>query len=174
VSAILSECGTYRYQLERRIENAPLPRCVAYIGVNPSTADATLDDATVRKWRGFTTRYGGSHFVVGNLFAFRATDVRQLAAARDPVGPENDKHLGLIIEHADVVVPCWGPRTKVPRALRYRFDEVEGLLRESGKPIKTFGLSKHGDPLHPLMLAYSTPLADWAPFACSRSEIGGR
>jgi hypothetical protein len=161
VSAILSTCGTYRYRLERAIENAPLPRCVAYIGVNPSTADATLDDATVRRWRGFTTRYRGSRFVVGNLFAYRATDVRELAAARDPVGPENDEHLRGIIEQADIVVPCWGPRGKVPRTLRYRYDEVESLLRACGKPVKAFGFSKGGDPLHPLMLANSTPFVDW-------------
>ncbi|MGF6609376.1 hypothetical protein OKW45_004298 [Paraburkholderia sp. WSM4175] len=162
MSAILSECGTYRYRLERRIETAVTSHTVAYIGMNPSTADATLDDATVRKWRGFTIRYGGSHFVVGNLFAYRATDVCELAAARDPVGPENDEHLRAIMANADVVIPCWGIREKVPRALRYRFDQVEAMLLDSGRQIKTFGFSKYGDPLHPLRLAYSTPLVDWS------------
>jgi hypothetical protein len=161
MSAILSACGTYRYRLERRIETAVAPLCVAYIGVNPSTADATLDDATVRKWRGFTMRYGASRFVVGNLFAFRATDVRELAAAPDPIGPENDEHLRYIIGHADLVVPCWGPRAKVPSTLRGRYDVVEAMMRASGRPIKAFGFAKCGAPLHPLMLGYETPFVDW-------------
>nr|UBL09545.1 Phage protein [Enterobacter cloacae] len=47
-------------------------------------------------------------FIVGNAFAFRATDVRELATAVDPVGPENEIHLERIIRDADVLVPCWG------------------------------------------------------------------
>ena len=60
----------------------------AFFGVNPSTADASSDDSTVRKWRGFTQRWGGSRFIVGNVFAYRSTDVRQLAAVEETTLPK--------------------------------------------------------------------------------------
>ncbi|WP_406867251.1 DUF1643 domain-containing protein [Paraburkholderia fungorum] len=159
MSAIISECGMYRYWLERDLALTGI--VVAYFGVNPSTADATIPDQTDMKWRGFGKLLGARKYIAGNPFAFRSTDVKALARAADPVGPENDAYLARIIADADMLVPCWGPRTKVPRSLRYRYDEVETMLRDSGKPLKTFGFSKSGDPLHPLMLAYNTTLVDW-------------
>ena len=80
-SAIISHCGTYRYRLDRMVsDSGPV---YAFFGVNPSTADASVDDATVRKWRGFVQRWGGSRFIVGNVFAYRATGIaRQQWRAR--------------------------------------------------------------------------------------------
>lgn len=161
MSAIFSECGLFRYRLER--EGLPNGIVIAYFGVNGSTAGPIKPDHTVTKWRGFTLLNKGSRMIVGNLFAFCATDVRELATAVDPIGPDNDMHLAQIIAAADILVPSWGPRAKVPKRLRYRHDEVEAMLVASGKPMKCFGLSKSGDPLHPLMLAYDTPLIDWQP-----------
>lgn len=157
MSAVLSECGNYRYCLTRWV-NPKSTSKIAYIGVNPSTADALTDDATVRRWIGFSKRFGAKRFRVGNLFAYRATDVSRLASAEDPVGPYNDVWLGKIISEADLLVPCWGRRTKLPKSLHYRIDEVLTLLRASGKPVMTFGLTKSGDPKHPLMLPYATKL----------------
>ncbi|MGM3851662.1 DUF1643 domain-containing protein, partial [Salmonella sp. NW36] len=74
MSAIISKCGMYRYRLERDVQ--PEGLVFGYFGVNGSTATATEDDHTVRKWIGFTKVNGGRRFIVGNAFAFRATDVR--------------------------------------------------------------------------------------------------
>ena len=154
--AIISECGLYRYRLDRWIQETG---CVfAYFGVNASTADADSEDQTTRKWRGFTLRNGGSRYIAANPFAFRATDVRELAKVSDPVGPENARYLREIIAEADVLVPCWGNTSKVPKHLRHHFDELRDLLIGSGKSVKTFGLTSAGDPKHPLTLSYSTPL----------------
>lgn len=160
MSAIFSECGLFRYRLER--DGLPRGIVYGYLGVNGSTAGKVKNDHTVTKWHGFTLLNKGSRMIVGNLFAYCATDVRELAKAVDPIGPDNDAHLASIIKDADVLVPSWGPRAKVPKALRYRYDEVEAMLVASGKPMKCFGLSKSGDPLHPLMLAYTTPLVEWS------------
>lgn len=160
-SAVLSECGQFRYRLERTLGDAgPV---YAFFGVNPSTADADIDDATVRKWRGFVSRWGGSRFIVGNVFAFRATDVRALASAPDPIGRLNNDHIAQIIADADILVPCWGNRSKVPPQLRSSFRWLLQVLHASGKPVKTFGLSQGGDPMHPLMLGYATPLVSMEP-----------
>ena len=162
MTAIISDCGRYRYTLERFIPSAR-GGVVLFIGVNPSTADASADDATVRKWCGFAGRWGFGHIAVGNLFAYRATDVRELAKVDDPNGPENDEHLRGLMAAADLVVPCWGSRDKLPDRLRHRIAYVRRMVGACGKPAKVLGLTASGDPKHPLMLGYSTPLTEWSP-----------
>ena len=174
MSAIISPCGMYRYRLERSgLE--PLPqvitdtgfhelcgKVIGFIGVNPSTASASVDDATVRKWIGFCRRWGVQRFIVGNVFAYRATDVKALAAVEDPFGEAIGDHMTDLITDADILVPCWGCTDKVPPKLQFAFDVLMDALISSGKPVKHFGLTKAGDPKHPLMLGYDTPLIDWA------------
>jgi hypothetical protein len=78
VSAVISPCGAYRYRLERPDVFGDFSTAV--IMVNPSTADATENDATIRKLIGFRNHHSWGHIIVGNLFAYRATDVRELGA----------------------------------------------------------------------------------------------
>ena len=80
MGAVISECGTYRYRLHRGEG-----RTLMFLMVNPSTADAEQDDATIRKCLGFAERNGFGRIVVGNLFAYRAKDVNALRKAIDPV-----------------------------------------------------------------------------------------
>jgi hypothetical protein len=166
-AAVISPCNTYRYRLERDVDQLTGGPVFAYFGINPSTADATADDATVRKWIGFTKVFGGSRFIVGNVFAHRATDVGQLATVHQPIGPENFAHLERIARDADVLVACWGDRDKVPRTLQHHIDRVAMFLQicavEERKPLKAFGFTAGGDPKHPLMPGYDTKLVDWSP-----------
>lgn len=157
MSAVLSECQRYRYRLEREID---LTRelIIAYFGVNPSTADAQQDDSTVRKWIGFTKVNNGRRFIVGNVFGYRATDVNALAKIDDPVGPDNESHLNEIIAEADILVPCWGSRKKLPKSLYGQIDITMNLIQRSGKSVMVFGFTESGDPKHPLMLSYDTKL----------------
>lgn len=154
--AVLSDCGTYRYRLDRRV--ADEGKVFGYFGVNPSTADATIDDQTVRKWKGFTLRNGGCRFVVGNVFAYRSRYVKQLADVADPVGPSNDWHIRQMLRECDVLVPCWGNERKAPLSIRYHFELLKTILAESGKTVLCFGLTSGGGPKHPLMLGYDTTL----------------
>lgn len=159
MGAILSDCGLYRYRLERQTTGN---RITAVIMVNPSTADATADDATIRKLLGFGQRNEWGRIIVGNLFAFRATDVRDLATAYDPIGPENDQHLWRIICAANQVVCAWGPIAKQPkswRGLRWRqFVRLAGAV-----PLHSIGApAKCGHPKHPLMLPYDSPIIPWS------------
>lgn len=160
-NAVLSDCGTYRWRLDRHVGAGGT--VAALFGVNPATADASLNDPTVRKWLGFGRRLGWSRFIVGNQFGFRATKVTALARAADPFGPDNGRHLGEIIAEADVLVPCWGSRTKLPKALRPRLDDLAADLLAAGKPVMCWGLTASGDPRHPLMLGYDTPLVRFPP-----------
>lgn len=159
MSAIISPCGLYRYRLEREVQTEG--KVFAFFGINPSTADASLDDPTVRKWRGFTLRNGGRRFIVGNIFAFRSTDPKALSKQDDPFGPEWLDHMKTIIADADVLVPCWGSLSKMPRDLRGAPAQLLSTLSRSGKPILHFGITSCGQPKHPLMLGYDTPLLPW-------------
>lgn len=177
MSAIISQCSKYRYRLERDIlpvltdlaPPGPLNgKVIAFFGVNPSTADATLNDATVRKWMGFCARWGVPRFVVGNVFAYRATDVKQLASVDDPFGDDIGDRTTDIINDADILVPCWGDTGKVPPKLQFAFDVLMDELVSSGKPVRHFGLTKAGDPKHPLMLGYTTPLVPFTDTEVSK------
>lgn len=158
-SAVISPCGLYRYRLER---NGPGEGQTVVIMVNPSTADAETDDATIRKLKGFGARNGWGRIIVGNLFAYRATDVRELARADDPIGPENDAELRRICYGAKQTVVAWGPVSKVPARLRDRWRSVWPIISRY-PPILSIGdPAKCGHPKHPLMLAYATPIIPWS------------
>ena len=162
MSAIISSCGTYRYRLERPDVFGDFTTAV--IMVNPSTADATNDDATIRKLMGFRNRYGWGNLIVGNLFAYRATDVRELASATDPVGPDNGYRLAEIFLEAQQVVFAWGPTGKLPKRLRDHWRDVDALARKMhSQPMSIGEPAKDGQPCHPLMLPYSRALQPWPP-----------
>ena len=169
MTAIISPCGRYRYRLEREL-SMPFAgsKTFAYFGINPSTADAEIDDATVRKWKGFTRLNSGHRFIVGNIFAFRSTDPKALSRQDDPVGPEWLPHMTAIIADADVLVPCWGSLSKMPRDLRGAPAQILATLLRSGKPVLHFGVTSCGQPKHPLMLGYDTPLTEWATQGSSK------
>lgn len=160
MSATFSRCLNYRYVLTRGNAGKPGLR-YAFFGVNGSTADGVRNDPTVKKLKGFTNVWGIPYFEVGNVFAWRATDVRELGRVDDPVGEVNAIHLDNIITAADVLVPMWGNTSKVPERLRHHFDVLKSRISAEGKPVKVFGFTKSGDPMHPLMLSYTTPLQDW-------------
>ena len=161
MSAVISPCEQYRYRLERFA--SPHATVTAVIMVNPSTADATVDDATIRKLIGFGRANEWGHIIVGNLFAYRATDVRELGKVPDPVGPENDDHLIKIMAEADQVVFAWGPISKVPKMRRNRWMDVAGIAHGSGlDPVCIGPPARCGHPKHPLMLPYSSPIIPWS------------
>ena len=141
MGALLSPCGRYRYRLTR--EWLMGEGTVLFVMLNPSTADAETDDPTIRRCIGFAQRWGFRGLAVGNLFAWRATDPRELRQAIDPVGPENDRHLVEMSHAANAVIAAWGAGggRRGQYALRLLRGTVEHL-----------GLTKQGYPRHPLYL----------------------
>jgi len=141
--AVFSRCRSYRYLLWRRWDDSRLT--VNFIGLNPSTADETQDDPTMRRCRQFAQDWGYGAFLMTNLFAFRATKPTQLKMATDPVGPENNKWIIEAANHSRMVVFVWG--THGP--FQNRDDTIISLLEGRGYCIS---LTKHGHPAHPLYL----------------------
>lgn len=105
-AAVISDCGQYRYLLSRRLGFSD--RVVAFIGLNPSTADATLDDPTIRRCIGFAKRRDAGLLLMVNLFALRSTDPRALRTHVAPVGPENDLWIERAMSVADIAIAAWG------------------------------------------------------------------
>lgn len=150
-AAVLSDCGLYRYTLSRIWSDEN--NCVAFIGLNPSTADASQDDPTIRRCRGFAKHWGLDGFWMLNLFGLRSTDPKVLKSSGDPVGPDNDKHIPVICDKARVIVACWGNHGQ----LNSRGRHVMKFLKEfyAGKSYH-LGLTGKREPRHPLYLAKGT------------------
>ena len=166
-AATISKCGKFRYRLARVWDEA-LPRA-CFLMVNPSTADALKDDATIRRCIGFARSWGeaeGGPFggiEVVNLFAYRATDVRELKAATgDAIGPLNDQAITEAAAFAGVVVCAWGAKAKIPKRHVARPWHVTRVVLK-GFPLFCLGRTQCGSPNHPLMLAGDTPLVPFGP-----------
>lgn len=104
--AVFSPCRKYRYTLWR-IWNKDLPSCL-FVGLNPSTADETENDHTIRRCIGFTRDWGYGGLYMANLFAFRATDPAEMKASPDPIDPENDTWLKKLSKHTEITICAWG------------------------------------------------------------------
>lgn len=142
--AVLSPCGAYRYRLWRQLGKGP--RCV-FVCLNPSVADASKDDPTLRRMMGFARGWGFGWLDVVNLFAFRATRPADCFRAPAPVGPDNDRHIAEVCG-AQLVVVAWGAN-----GVRLGRDrQVLGLLRDAGAVPHALRLLPGGQPEHPLYL----------------------
>jgi hypothetical protein len=158
--ALLSPCERYRYELTRGWDPTR-PRLV-FVGLNPSTADATQDDPTIRRILGFANLWGCGSLLMLNLFGLRSTDPRGLRKVEDPNGPGNDasilKALSEAHERRERVVLGWGAWGHLhDRGFRV----ASWALEVHGAP-ECFGLTRSGHPRHPLYLRSDTKLVRWS------------
>ena len=157
--ATISPCGLYRYELKRRWGQGP---AAIFIMLNPSTADAEKDDATIRRCVSFAKREGCGGLTVLNLFAFRATKPEALKAAADPVGPSNDEWIAHVVGGAvwtgSPVIAAWGAHGS---DLGRDVAVAELVRRRLMAPMLCLGVTKAGAPSHPLYLAADAPLVRW-------------
>lgn len=150
--AVISECGRYRYLL-RRVWDHAKPRAL-FVMLNPSTADAEIDDATIRSCIRLSTGLGYGSFEVVNLFGLRATNPAELEKAADPIGPRNADVGDAAINRCDIVICAWGAHHMAERRARDMVAWVRGW-----KPAAyCFGTAKSGAPKHPLYIKSGTPL----------------
>ena len=148
-SACLSECGKYRYSLSRVWDSSkPI---VLFLMLNPSTADATKNDATITRCIAFAKSWGYGGLCVGNLFAYRATNPKELLAVENPIGEENQKHLNEMYLKSEAVVCAWGNSSIVEKLGKRLGDDYKPLSGILGS-IYYLELSKSGCPKHPLYL----------------------
>ena len=150
--AHISKCGRYRYRLDRYWGTSPR---IGFVMLNPSTADAELDDPTIRRCMGFARREGAGGIIVCNVYAFRATNPKELWGQRDPHGPENDdvlRELGRWAASVNAPIVCaWG-------ALGNNSNRHTALLMAAGARLVCLGKTKDGHPRHPLYVRGDQPL----------------
>jgi len=137
----------YRYAL-RRVWDKSLGS-VLFVMMNPSTADPFVDDPTVAKCQRYARAWGYGTLWVGNTFAYRATNQKQLMQVADPVGPENDEWLLKMAKQAGIIVLAYG---KPHKHLCQRGSDVAALLRSAGHELHVLKLCNDGTPSHPLYL----------------------
>ncbi len=148
--ATIDSTGEYRYILKR--EWNPNLKTVVFVMLNPSTADANIDDRTIEKCIKFAKSWGYGSLEVVNLFAYRSTDPKKLRDVGDPVGEENDNYLLEAVNRADKAVLAWGNNGRMLR----RYKKVLELL--SSKELYCLGITKEKQPKHPLYVLDSTQL----------------
>lgn len=147
--ATLSSCELYRYSLWRKWADGPKG---AFVMLNPSTADGTLDDPTIRRVVAFAKAFGWGGVTVVNLFAFRATQPAAMLAAKDPVGPANDVTLECVLKAADAGVVCgWGRGEGAVKVAERAF-AVRCMAARWGVTLTALQFTASGTPGHPLYI----------------------
>ena len=150
--AEFSLCKRYRYRLDRSwLFGSGM---VAWVLLNPSTADAQVDDPTIRRCIRFAQHWGYQRMSVVNLFAFRSTSPSKLLAESDPIGPDNDSFILKSAISADIVVVCWGNNG----TLMNRDNDVMSLLFSAGITPSALDVTKSNSPKHPLYVKYDKKL----------------
>lgn len=151
--AILSDDGRYRFVLTRTWDATQ--EKLIFVMLNPSTADAEVDDPTIRRCIGFAKGEGFGGIRVVNLYAFRATDPKVMLREIDAVGPGNDEHItGACLDRT--VVVAWGAN-----AAAWRVRQVAAILARCGARVRCLGVTASGAPRHPLYVSADQPLVPW-------------
>jgi len=148
-STIFSDDRLYRYTLWREWDES-LPYLMV-IGLNPSVADETLDDPTIRKCRGFAKQWGFGSLCMTNLFAWRDTDPSKMKKVAFPIGESNQHHLLRCASGAGMVLAAWGAQG----SHLGQDAVVKCFMRQINITLHCLRPTKDGHPGHPLYIPYS-------------------
>ncbi len=151
--ARFSKCGRYRWSLER-IWPRGNGQTVCFVMLNPSTADAVADDPTIRRCMGFAQSCGYSRLVVRNLFPIRATNPRDLLKLDHPTAGASGTNALRRALKADIVIAAWGGFVPFDR------DAIARRLFR-GRDLYCLGVTKNGNPRHPLYVAATSNLVTY-------------
>jgi hypothetical protein len=163
-ACIFSSDRRYRYLLRHTWEPLFAPKFCTWIGLNPSVADETQLDPTLRRIRAFSASAGYNGFIMTNLFGLVSTDPDQLYTVDDPVGPENDRYILQAATETRKVVAAWGilgghqKRCQTVLKMLTCFDVM--CLKET----------KEGYPIHPLYVAGDTELIRYEKHSIRRNR----
>ena len=152
---LISKCQNYRYLLWRewggRDEKKPY---VLFIGLNPSTADETIDDPTIRRCINFVKLWGYESLCMANLFAYRATDPKELDSADEPIGELNNKYLRDAIKEAEIIVLAWGNKGSF-------IDRDKDVIQLLTRKANCLGMTNKNQPKHPLYIKADQELIEF-------------
>lgn len=161
--ATISSCGAYRYHLWRRWSRET--GCT-FVMLNPSTANATDDDPTIRRCIGYAKRLGHGSLEVVNLFARRATNPKELNTVFskpfhrhiDVIGPDNEASVVAALARSSRIIAAWGSASAVDYNLRwYAIRQMQNVIKPYA-PIWCLHKTADGSPGHPLYLKQDAEL----------------
>jgi hypothetical protein len=156
--AIISDCKKYRYML-RRSWDFTKPRYLIVM-LNPSTADAEKDDATIRSCTRLCSALGAGSYEVVNLFAYRATNPKELYNEYDfdIIGPKNDEHIEAALFRCDLPILAWGAH----ELAYHRGNTIKSMIKRKRPAAFCFGANKDKSPKHPLYIKSDASLQVYA------------
>ncbi|MFK7860675.1 MAG: DUF1643 domain-containing protein [Granulosicoccus sp.] len=150
-----SRCKSYRYWLYREFEHGS-GHCV-FIGLNPSTGDASSDDPTIRRCMGFAHDWGYRQLTVVNLFAYRTPSPSMLKCVPVPEGPGNRAALRKACREADNIVAAWGTHGLY-------LNQAHRLAKLwAPYALNCIGQTKNLQPVHPLYQPKTASLKPYRP-----------
>lgn len=153
-SATISVCEKYRYDLFRIWDMTT--DHVTFIGLNPSTADEETDDPTIRRCIAYAKSWGYGGIRMVNLFAYRATEPKDMMGADDPIGSQNDNLLkGARTHPRSLIIAAWGNHGS--------FQGRDIAVRKIVGGLHYLKLNKSGQPAHPLYLRADLKPTLWSP-----------
>ena len=151
--AAFSPCRNYRYMLTRRWASGPT---ACWIMLNPSTANASQEDATSRRVKSFTRSLEGfGGLTIVNLYSLRSTDPKVLWTRKEPerIGPLGDQFIREQAAGRTYVIAAWGTHG----ARNGRGHQVAKELLAAGVTLHCLSVTKDGSPKHPLYVPGDTP-----------------
>lgn len=158
-TAKISDCGLYRYELRRIWDDATPPLLLCML--NPSIADAEIDDPTIIRGVQRARLLALGSLIVVNLGAGRSTDPKKWMAMADPIGPQNEPALSIALNEVwrrkGIAVVGWG----VWGGFMNRDKNFLQMARANAVPLFCLGRTKDGQPRHPLYISYETPLVPY-------------
>jgi hypothetical protein len=137
----------YRWELHRRW--GPGDRTVTWVMLDPSVADESADDQTLRRITAFSRHWGFDALAVVNLFSLASTSPTLLGRHPSPVGARTNATIARLAGRSTAVVAAWG----ADRAA------ATGLLPSA----LCLGLTADGSPRHPLYVPSATRPVPYLP-----------
>ena len=144
--AIFDKQKRYRYLLTRNFETGS--KTVTFVMLNPSVADETIDDPTIRRCIGFAKKLDANKMQVVNMFAYRTPNVSELKKAKEPIGCDNDLYIENAAKESDIIILAWGNHG----VYMSRAEQIKKLLEPFKDKVYALKILKNGEPSHPLYL----------------------
>lgn len=144
--ANFSDCRKYRYALWRHWDESLPP--VMFIGLNPSTANETKNDATIRRVAGMAKEWGYGGVCMLNCFPFISTNPDDLKDFGNTI--ENDNYIKHYAQICNEIIFAWGAFPIVKES--GRVNELKKMFPNA----KALVINKDGSPRHPLYVPKNT------------------
>lgn len=157
-AATLSKCGKMRWNLRRWWHEDSR---VCWVMLNPSTADAEIDDPTLKRCMHFSKAWGYGGLIITNLYPYRSPSPPECRrwAARDHKYSDllvrkqlirNQKEVLAACQTSDIIVAAWGNQ---PWAAKWSVHMLTQIQKNTDKPIYCLGTTQNGNPKHPMARA---------------------